>query len=198
MKLHAEEGIENRKRKLLQTTTETFARETKRLIESLFEQVKLDEELRNGKIWLRDSFKADKWEQLEKAIYKCGYNQNISSLNRMFEVTEEEDNPFFSSREGEISYETLVQSWRKAEMHWTEEIANQFDLKEFEVEKFSVDKVDMERKGYFTVEDLVRFLNMETGTFYRNRDLILIFKRFTKASKLQWEDFMKVLNKEDQ
>lgn len=83
-------------------------------------------------------------------------------------------------------------------MHWTEEIANQFDLKEFEVEKFSVDKVDMERKGYFTVEDLVRFLNMETGTFYRNRDLILIFKRFTKASKLQWEDFMKVLNKEDQ
>lgn len=36
----------------------------------------------------------------------------------MFEVTEEEDNPFFSNREGEINYETLVQSWRRAEVHW--------------------------------------------------------------------------------
>ena len=55
----------------------------------------------------------------------------------------------------------------------------------------------MDRKGYFTVEDLVRFLNMETGTFYRNRDLILIFKRLTTGTKLQWENFMKVLNKEN-
>lgn len=36
LKIHAEEGIENRKRKLLETATVSFARETKRLIESLF------------------------------------------------------------------------------------------------------------------------------------------------------------------
>jgi hypothetical protein len=27
------------------------------------------------------------------------------------------------------------------------------------------------------LEDLVRFLNMETGTFFRNRDLVPIFRR---------------------
>lgn len=119
MKLHAEEGIQNRKRKLLETATETFARETKRLIESLFEQVKLDEEFRNCKIWLRDSFKAGKWEELEKVINKFGCSQNRESLHRMFEVSEEEDNPFFSNREGEINYETLVEAWRRAETHWS-------------------------------------------------------------------------------
>lgn len=27
------------------------------------------------------------------------------------------------------------------------------------------------------MEDLVRFLNFESGNFYRNRDLVLVFKR---------------------
>ena len=44
---------------------------------------------------------------------------------------------------------------------------------------------------------MVRFLNMETGTFYRNRDLILIFKRFTKTNKLQWSEFIDVLDQEN-
>ncbi len=36
----------------------------------------------------------------------------------------------------------------------------------------------MEKRGYINLEDFVRFLNFESGNFYRNRDLILIFKRF--------------------
>lgn len=36
---------------------------------------------------------------------------------------------------------------------------------------------------------------METGTFYRNRDLILVFRRFTKGSKYQWDDLMSQLDK---
>ncbi len=35
------------------------------------------------------------------------------------------------------------------------------------------------------MEDLVRFLNFESGNFYRNRDLVLIFKRFTNEASDQ-------------
>ena len=87
-----------------------------------------------------------------------------------------------------------AQAWLQSIQHWEQHILHSFSLKEFKVEKFCCEKVDLERKGYFTVEDLVRFLNMETGSFYRNRDLILIFKRFTQSPRLQWEEFMQVLN----
>lgn len=44
-----------------------------------------------------------------------------------------------------------------------------------------------------TVEDFVRFLNIETGTFYRNRDLILIFRRMTSEPKISFETFIKTV-----
>jgi len=37
--------------------------------------------------------------------------------------------------------------------------------------------MDLNRKGYLAIEDLVCFVNLYTGNFYRNRDLILIFRR---------------------
>ena len=43
------------------------------------------------------------------------------------------------------------------------------------------------------LEDLVRFMNLETGTFFRNRDLALIFRRLTASDRLGFEDFMSVL-----
>lgn len=58
------------------------------------------------------------------------------------------------------------------------------------------EKLDLERKGYFILEDLVRFLNMETGTFFRNRDLYLVFRRLTPTTKMDFEDFMAMLEDE--
>ena len=40
----------------------------------------------------------------------------------------------------------------------------------------------MDGRGYVQVEDLVRVINMEEGTFYRNRDLYLVFQRMMKRS----------------
>lgn len=37
--------------------------------------------------------------------------------------------------------------------------------------------MDLEKKGYLVVEDLVRLMNLEGETFVRNRDLVLIFRR---------------------
>jgi hypothetical protein len=38
----------------------------------------------------------------------------------------------------------------------------------------------MDSKGYISIEDLVRIINMEQGTFFRNRDLYLIFQRLNR------------------
>ena len=59
---------------MLETATVSFSRETKRLISNLFEQVKLDEDLRNAKIWLRDLFATNKWEQLRSEGEMIGIN----------------------------------------------------------------------------------------------------------------------------
>lgn len=48
-----------------------------------------------------------------------------------------------------------------------------------ENEDFASESLDLEKKGYIVLEDIVRFLNMETGTFYRNRDIFLIFRRIS-------------------
>ena len=37
--------------------------------------------------------------------------------------------------------------------------------------------MDIDKKGFISVEDLVRFINVESDTYYRNRDLVLIYKR---------------------
>jgi hypothetical protein len=46
-------------------------------------------------------------------------------------VTEEEDNPFYSVVESGQSYGQLVGCWMAAEKYWLENIAHQFDIREF-------------------------------------------------------------------
>jgi hypothetical protein len=36
-------------------------------------------------------------------------------------------------------------------------------------DEFNAGMLDLEKKGYIVLDDIVRFFNMETGTFYRNR-----------------------------
>jgi len=45
---------------------------------------------------------------------------------------------------------------------------------------FTAKDIDLEKKGHINLGDLVRFLNLESGTFYRNRDLSLVFIRIAK------------------
>lgn len=46
-----------------------------------------------------------------------------------------------------------------------------------------LDMIDINRKGYIVVEDIVRYINIESDEYYRNRDIYLIFKRFVGVSK---------------
>lgn len=43
-----------------------------------------------------------------------------------------------------------------------------------------IDHIDMEKKGFATVTDLTRFINFTSQGFYKNRDLILLFRRLTQ------------------
>ena len=79
--------------------------------------------------------------------------------------------------------------------HWNDKISNKFSKDHLESEGFSVSKLDLDRKGYILVEDLVRFLNIESGTFLRNRDVSIIFKRINeKSEKINFDEILSAVS----
>ncbi len=44
-------------------------------------------------------------------------------------------------------------------------------------EGFNIDELDLNKKGYLTIEDLVCFVNLYTGHFHKNRDLAIVYRR---------------------
>lgn len=38
--------------------------------------------------------------------------------------------------------------------------------------------IDLGKKGYLSIEDIVCFVNLYTGKFFRNRDATTVYKRF--------------------
>ena len=49
-------------------------------------------------------------------------------------------------------------------------------------EGFNTGELDLSQKGSLGLEDLVCFINLYTGHFFRNRDLALIFRRLQLES----------------
>lgn len=44
--------------------------------------------------------------------------------------------------------------------------------------------MDLNKKGYLSIEDIVCFVNLHTGKFYRNRDAIGLLKRFSDGKQI--------------
>jgi hypothetical protein len=80
-----------------------------------------------------------------------------------------------------------VEQWARAEQNWCQNIAGQFKVEQIDIERLVGEKMDLGKKGYLFVEDIVRFLNLETGNFLRNRDLVMAYRRLTKKDKLYWK-----------
>lgn len=55
-------------------------------------------------------------------------------------------------------------------------LANKFCPKQLEKEHFSFRELDLNSKGYLSLEDLICFVNLHSGKFYRNRDIIFFVK----------------------
>lgn len=62
-----------------------------------------------------------------------------------------------------------------------------------------IDRLDMEGTGSVAIEDIVRLINMEEETFFRNRDLYLIYQRMLRKSAsretLSVDSFISVLSR---
>ena len=43
-----------------------------------------------------------------------------------------------------------------------------------------ISHIDMENKGFANVTDLTRFINFVSQGFYKNRDLVLLYRRLTE------------------
>lgn len=99
---------------------------------------------------------------------------DISIVKEVFDLQEEEDNPFLTMRDADGSVSQLMESYVESEEHWQRFIGGKLD-------KNGVSRVmrgmDIERKGWISVEDLVRYVNVESDQYFRNRDLILIYRR---------------------
>jgi hypothetical protein len=145
--------------------------------------VKLDEQLRNAKIWYRDLGDSNKFELLSKEAQKAGVTINEGELV----VTDEEDNPFYELKRSEETFSHLVEQWMKAEDNWRESIVGKFEVGQIDVERLVSERMDLGKKGFLVLEDVVRFMNLETGTFFRNRDLVMAFRRLAKRDQLCWK-----------
>jgi hypothetical protein len=88
----------------------------------------------------------------------------------------------------------VVNNYIICNKNWKQKIEYQFNIDQLEQEGL-IGKLDMDGKGHIAIEDLVRIINMEEGTFFRNRDLYLIYQRMSKGSEvLNIEYFLNILS----
>jgi len=45
---------------------------------------------------------------------------------------------------------------------------------------FTEENIDISKRGFIAIEDLVRYINYEMDSFFRNRDVYLIYHRLKK------------------
>ena len=50
--------------------------------------------------------------------------------------------------------------------------------------------LDVEKKGYIAMSDLVRFINIKKDVQLRNRDISMIYRRFKNGQKLKFADII--------
>ena len=59
-------------------------------------------------------------------------NINRSEIRQKLNVTEAENNPFFSVRDSNCSYRELVKSYKESEEYWNEQISRKFSRRNLE------------------------------------------------------------------
>lgn len=132
----AEEGIPKAEKlnfKIIPVSYETEgdiakdASETRRFIEALKQQVSLDEELRNAKIWLDNSDLPNKWEAVRGELTKQHQNLNIQDVERCFTSSLEEHNPFFTMKNYHESLQSVVQKYIACEQFWQQNLRKRFN-----------------------------------------------------------------------
>ena len=105
-------------------------------------------------------------------------------IKDLFSIDEDEINPFYSSRHDSFTFEGLVELYVQCEDCWEKRLANRYSRGRLEREGFVERNIDLEKKGAITIDDFARFINFEGNTYYRTRDLMLLFRRITGGFEL--------------
>jgi hypothetical protein len=84
--------------------------ELKGLVQGLCDQVKLDEDFRNAKIWFEYNSDSKKEDVLKKLMP----GKSLDEIREIMKVRESENNPFFTTQGFESTFERLVDLYSKS------------------------------------------------------------------------------------
>ena len=98
---------------------ETQSKNIEQFMHNICGQIELDSKFRDIKKWFKNYRQADKWQQLHKVVNASHKtNMQMDALKNIFDLQEEEDNPFLTMRDTEGSIPHLVESYVESEEHW--------------------------------------------------------------------------------
>lgn len=103
----------------------------------LKKQVELDENLRNAKVVLSSTGIKDKQNLIKQALDKKGISLSLPDIQRQFEVTPEEHNPFFSVRDSNQSIEELARKYYESYQNWAQNLKGKFSYEQLKRQGFS-------------------------------------------------------------
>ena len=112
LKKKTDEGIEERKKKLMGSSNANEPKNTelKGLVQGLCDQVKLDEDFRNAKIWFEYNSDSKKEDVLKKLMP----GKSLDEIREIMKVRESENNPFFTTQGFESTFERLVDLYSRS------------------------------------------------------------------------------------
>lgn len=90
----------------------------------------------------------------------------------------------------------MIYAYETAEIHWEQKIYQKWqhwDLRDIDL---TIENIDRDRKGYITFEDIAAFISMQTGREYKNRDVVLIYKRLVNGFWSRHNDQRETLTKD--
>ena len=101
---------------------------------------------------------------------------SIQYIKELMRVSADQHNPFSEDRQEDTK--DVIELFIHAQKNWENEVCGCITVQQIKAANFSPSQIDLTRKGCLSVEDIVCFVNLNTGSFYRNRDLALVFRRF--------------------
>jgi hypothetical protein len=110
---------------------------------------------------------------------------------------EEEFDPFAEdARLTAFPYPELADCLLAAREHWEGSLKQSLQTQKLEQEGFNVRQLDVDRKGHLSVSDMACFLNSQTGSNLRSRDLFSLCLRLCRSPsspKLSFEALLSFL-----
>lgn len=101
-------------------------------------------------------------------------------MKQMFTISSEEENPFYTPRQEDFNISHLVTAFRETEEHWATRFMHAYGEHKLIKGGFTEENIDISKRGFIAIEDLVRYINYEMDSFFRNRDVYLIYHRLKK------------------